>query len=57
MLYQYPVVRDSMPNLDKAEATKVSGIGAIKFARLKKIDVLLCIFLLFFGHYKSRLKI
>ncbi len=37
MLYQYPVVRDSMPNLDKAEATKVSGIGAIKFARLKKL--------------------
>jgi hypothetical protein len=41
MLYQYPVVRDSMPNLDKAEATKVSGIGAIKFARLNKKNYLI----------------
>ena len=34
-LYQYPVVLDSIPNLDKAEATNASGMGAIKLARLQ----------------------
>ena len=34
-LYQYPVVLDSIPNLDKAEATNASGMGAIKLARLE----------------------
>ena len=34
-IYQYPVVLESMPSRERADETKASGIGAIRFARLK----------------------